>query len=265
MALLINPYRFSGFDPASLFAGGTYKGFWIDASDTSTLKQQDTGGSTAVTADGDPVGYVANKYTTTGGALTRITDDTCRPLYKVVSGYSCLQFDGSNDQINGDATACTIPSGDQTYWTIVAVAALASSGVSFNDMLWAITGSNASVNYFQYVTGGQVGGSQANHYTVVQSITQTNKNVFTIRIRSDGSQPFINLRVNGTQLEEGGTATTSAKLGSGNAVSFEIGGYGGGSYFKGDLYQFYIINRDVSGADLTSLERALGAKAGVTI
>lgn len=265
MALLINPYRFaSSFDPASLYQGGTYKGVWIDASDTSTLKQ-DTAGTTAVTADGDPVGYVASKETTTGGTFQRIDDDSKRPLYKVVGGYSCLQFDGSNDQINGDATVRTVTSGDQTYWTIVAVAALASSGVSYNDLLWAITGSNANVNYFQYVTGGQVGGSQANYYTVVQSITQTNKNVITIRVRSDGSQPFINLRVNGTQLEEGGTATTSAKLGSGNASLFEIGGFGGGSYFKGDLYQFYIINRDVLGADLTNLERALGAKAGVTI
>lgn len=264
MALLINPYRFASFDPLSLYQGGTYKGFWLDASDLSTLKQ-DTGGSTAVTADGDPVGYVANKYSTTGGTFQRINDDTHRPLYKVVSGYSCLQFDGSNDQINGDGTVNTITSGDQTYWTVVAVAALASSGVSFNDMLWAITGSNSAAQYFQYVSGGQYGASQNNYYTSVQSLTQTNKNVITFRIRCDGTQSFLNLRVNGTQVDDGGAATTTNKLGSGNASSFEVGGFGGGSYFKGDLYQFYIINRDVNGANLTDLERAVGAKAGVSL
>lgn len=252
------------FDPADLYESGTYKGLWIDASDLSTLKQ-DTGGTTAVTADGDPVGYVSNKATTPGGALTRITGDTQRPLYKVVGGYSCLQFDGSNDGLEGNATLRTMTSGPVTYWTIVMVSSLASSGVAFNDMAYIFTGSNFNTTYFQYISNTQFGASLANAYTAIPTIVSTDKNVFTIRYSSDGVSSFMNTRVNGVQVDDSSPTVSSLNLGAGNAISMHVGHNGSADYFKGDLYQLYFINKSVTGTDLDNLESYMAAKAGITL
>lgn len=250
------------FDPLSLFQSGTYKGFWLDASDLSTLKQ-DTGGTTAVTADGDPVGYVANKVTTTSGVFTRRTDDTCRPLYKVVSGYSCLQFDGSNDGIDGDATMRTITSGSQQYWTNVFVASLDSTGVTFNDMLFATEGSNFNVMYNQYISNTQMAGALANVYTWFATHTSTDKNVYVIKYRLDNTSPQAEAIVNNVSLDSGGASLSN--LGAGNANYVSIGHLSGGSFFKGNLYQAYLINREVTGTDLSNLVTYMGAKAGLTL
>jgi hypothetical protein len=264
MALLINPYRFASaaaFDPLSLYQSGTYKGVWIDASDLSTLKQN-SNGTTDVASDNDPVGYVSNKVTTSGGNLYRInSDDTARPLYKVSGGLSSLLFDGSNDGLLGSGSINTAMSGSEVNWTVVVVAKLASSGVSFNDMLYIITGSNNQ--YYQYVSSTSFGASQANVYTTVPTLTATNAHVVTLRYRADNtSGQYLNCRINGVDTDSGGTSTATL----GTVTVFEVGNYGGGgTWFKGDLYQLYIINRNLTGSDLTSLESALAAKAGVTI
>jgi hypothetical protein len=88
MALLINPYRFatSSYTPASLFQNGTYKGYWVDASDLSTLKQN-SNGTTDVASDNDPVGYVAEK-SGAGGTLIQATSGQ-RPLHRAGDDIVC--------------------------------------------------------------------------------------------------------------------------------------------------------------------------------
>lgn len=52
--------RRRGFNPASLFAGGTVRGVWFDPSDRTTL-YQDAAGTTPASLPGDPVGLMLDK------------------------------------------------------------------------------------------------------------------------------------------------------------------------------------------------------------
>lgn len=69
---------------------------WYDPSDLSTLFQS-SGGTTAVGADGDPVGYLGNKGAS--GSTMNATQATSgkRPLYKSSAGLSWLLGDGVDD------------------------------------------------------------------------------------------------------------------------------------------------------------------------
>jgi hypothetical protein len=80
------------FDPASLF-GGTAGGYW-DPSDKATM-WKDTGGTSAVTADGDSVARIDDK-SGNGNHLLQATAGF-RPVFKDVAGIRYLLFDGSDD------------------------------------------------------------------------------------------------------------------------------------------------------------------------
>jgi len=84
------------FTPLSLFAKGEAGGWW-DPSDLTTLFQN-LNGTTAVTADGDPVGYIADK-SGRGNHLIAAANDTTRPTFKTSGGLSWIEFDGSNDTV----------------------------------------------------------------------------------------------------------------------------------------------------------------------
>ena len=253
MGSIINPYRFvSSFDPASLFEGGTYKGFYLDFNDTSTLKQN-TGGTTAVTADGDPVGYVANKAPL-GGTFLRGTDDTKRPLYKLDGGKGCLLFDGVDDFIEGDATVKTTTAGSQQFWTIVTVAQVVG-GAAGGTMVW-MYGANyhSAQSVFPNTTQYQV---IAYNTPLNTNVTQTDKALYTAIANSDGASPSLIARRNGSQINIDANTTTST-LGSGNAQNINVGS------FAGRIYQVFVINRILTGATLTDLEKELASRAGVT-
>ena len=80
------------FNPASI--SGLQ--LWLDASDSSTLFRN-SNGTTAATADGDPVGYWADK-SGNGRAVTQ-TDGTKKPALKlaVKNNRNVIRLDGVND------------------------------------------------------------------------------------------------------------------------------------------------------------------------
>lgn len=78
-----------------LFADGE-QGAWYDPSDLSTLFQ-DSAGTTPVTADGDPVGYMADKSGNGNHATQSIA--ASRPVYRTDGTLHWLEFDGVDDFI----------------------------------------------------------------------------------------------------------------------------------------------------------------------
>ena len=90
---LLRP-RQTGFSPKSISG---LVGWW-DASVTSSLAQLSTG-STAVSADNDPVGYWADQ-SGNGRNLTQATNNN-RPTYNtnVINGRPVINFDGLNDAL----------------------------------------------------------------------------------------------------------------------------------------------------------------------
>lgn len=75
---------------------------WLDASDSSTLFQN-SNGTTPATADGDPVGYWADK--SGNGRHATQTDGTKKPTLKLAqeNGKNVIQFDNVNDLFSGTA------------------------------------------------------------------------------------------------------------------------------------------------------------------
>lgn len=74
---------------------------WYDLTDTTTLWQSRTARSTAVSANADPVGTIANKADSLNHALkdaTSATDNTTRALYQIDG--TGIDFDGVNDEYN---------------------------------------------------------------------------------------------------------------------------------------------------------------------
>lgn len=110
---LLRP-RQTGFDPRSI-AG--LVGWW-DFSDTTTLRQT-TAGATAVTADGDVVGYAADK----SGNNRNMTAsaDSRRPVYKpsLLKGRGGVRFDGTDDAL-GATTHSGTASETQTWFVVLA-------------------------------------------------------------------------------------------------------------------------------------------------
>lgn len=75
---------------------------WWDPSDLTTLFQ-DSAGTIPVTADGDPVGYMADK-SGNGRHATQVTSSK-RPLYKTSGGLHWLLNDGVDDGFNFTSTS----------------------------------------------------------------------------------------------------------------------------------------------------------------
>lgn len=75
----------------------TEMALWL-RSDTNLY--QSSGGTTSVTADNDPVGYVGDVQNNGVYAYQNI-DTSKRPLYKtgILNGYPALRFDGANDSL----------------------------------------------------------------------------------------------------------------------------------------------------------------------
>jgi hypothetical protein len=248
-----------GYSPASLFEGGTYQGFWLDASNLSTLKQN-SGGSGAVTADGDPVGYIADAAGT-AGVWDRRLDDTCRPLYKIVGGNSCIRFDGTNDGFSVNATARTWISSSSSQ-TAVAVITSDNTGPATQIIYWQYaTSFNWAIQFRTSTT--EFRQAYNNNLFIGRGVTANQTRCLTSVIAPSTQI----LRRDGVQLGATDTTTVSAFSGPGSGEGY--GGWvdfgGPTDFLKGDLYQLFVINRELTGTDLTNLETFLAAKAGITI
>lgn len=110
MSLIIkNVSRFSNIriekNPLSaafndFFSSGE-SGIWYDPSDLSTL-YQDSSGTVSVTANNDPVGRINDK---SGNAnYSSQTTSSYRPLYNTNGTLNWLEFDGTDDYLQGTIT-----------------------------------------------------------------------------------------------------------------------------------------------------------------
>lgn len=70
-------------------------GLWLDASDLTTLFQSNAG-VTPVAANGDPVGFWADK-SANDFDLSSVANDTTQPAYGTDTSYHWVTFDGVND------------------------------------------------------------------------------------------------------------------------------------------------------------------------
>lgn len=157
---------------------------WLDASDTGTLFQN-SGGTGAVTSDGDPVGYWGDK----SGNARHVTQATSgrRPLYHpdgLGTGKKAIQFDDVDDSLY--RTGLTL-SGAQTVALVCKINGLPSASEFDTAMVvsdgtrqtWVLFCSYATVDPTTFCCAGTGGASMG----VAEALTTSKQRIV---IRYDG-------------------------------------------------------------------------------
>jgi hypothetical protein len=116
--------------PSSLFGNGE-DGVWYNPSDINTLFQ-DSGGTTPVTADGDPVGRMLDKSGNGNHAIQTVSAD--RPVYDVNSSMEYLAFNGNNSGLDSGIS--------RSIW-----------GQSFSASFWLYFNDNSRATIFSNFDG----------------------------------------------------------------------------------------------------------------
>jgi hypothetical protein len=245
LGLSLRSSALAGFSPLSLFAAGE-QGYWLDASDFSTMFQDDAG-VTPVTAVGQSVGRWLDK---SGRGNHFIQSNVAnRPILQVDStGRPFLLWDGSDDFLQSAATID--PGAVDKVQVFAGVRKLSdaargmilesSVSLSTNDGTFYVAAPDVPAQQdFNFVSKGTTARG-------AQAVSQTAPITSVLTGLGDIAAPSAILRLNGTQ-----SSINTASQGTGNYLTYPhfIGRRGGTSLpFNGRLYQ--LITR--FGANLTA-------------
>lgn len=241
------------FSPASI--GGLQ--LWLDASDASTLFT-DSAGTTAATADGDPVGYWGDKSGNTNN--TTQADGTKKPLLKLATQNSknSVRFDGSNDNLKA------LTGGANSNYTLFVVNKKLNATAA-NYMLFSmgeeVNGRRRSLWHYPYFSDAYIAfnGQNAdyNNTNVNLKFVQNVANI--AQLQRNGQS--ISLAKNGNSYA---TGTASATLVTYTATSIFIGTNNAQTEaYNGDYHEILYYNSLVSDSDRTLILTYLNAKWGV--
>lgn len=223
----------AGFSPLSLAPAA-----WYDPSDLTTLFQ-DQAGTVPVTADGDPVGKIADK-SGNGKHLTQALAAK-RPLYKTSAGKSWLLFDGVDDFITGGLILA------QPYDRLSAMRI-----DSFVDNRYLLDGNTDEAVLRQRTTtpdlsqyAGAVGASNS---------AFTLSTAHTVTEHFEGASSILKVD----------TTSVSTSVGTGGTTNFTVGATGNGGNAAPILFfGAFLKAGTLSGANIASLEAYYRGKAGL--
>lgn len=211
---------------------------WLDASDASTLLQS-SGGSLA-SADGDPVGYWADK--SGNGRHATQTDGTKKPALKigVQNGKNAIRLDGSNDLM---ALASGLQAQPRTV--VIVYKKIGSKFIGLGH------GSNGE-------TGEIVDWTDGNIYSVGQSSLSSsasgNNSSYTIFCATFASNGVVTHRKNGQSRTVSSSSATSgaSTINQLGARSTDVG--------NGDICELVYYDSVLSITDILNIEFYLNAK-----
>lgn len=268
-------------------------GLWLDPSDTDTLLQ-DAAGTTPVTAAGQTVGLILDKFTWNGKTVQQmkdqegVTDVTLlpghhasqsdaakKPVYRRVNkdggpaNYDStdlhyLELDGEDDFLS---TAGIDFTGSDEMTAVAAVRKLSDAAVGM--LLESSINANTSAGTFYaaapYDTAaGSFGIASRGTAIAVKTIPGFPAPLTSVMtMQSDISMDHLGIRVDG--VLEGSSA---ADLGTGNFGNHPlyIGMRGGTSLpFKGWLYGLFITGKVLTASQLSVAERHAGKKSARAI
>jgi len=244
-----------GFDPNSLFANGE-RGVWLDPSDLSTMFV-DLAGTTPVTTDGDPVGYMVDKA---NGHVFTAPEDAARPIYRTDGILHWLAFDGTDSLLETSPIAGIV---DAVDGFMGVVAAEYDSSVAFgqydfdgvDDRVWRFDDDNDETVAFTV---------QPNNSFLASRTATEPVGVFSgVRILAgtwQGDNTKSTLAINRSNVFEAENETT---LNDPVTTSVQLGKLGT-EYWDFDFYG--AIVRDVyNSTAVTNAEDWAAGKAGVTL
>jgi len=237
---LLAPSAGGGFSPADLFTGGE-EGAYYEPDDLSTLFQN-SNGTGAVTADGDPVAYLGDKSGNGYHATTTVTGE--RPLYKEdVSGYSYLLFDGTDDLLEISSLDL-----DTKTWDV-----LCAYKPSGNDFILA----NRAGDNNPWLGIGQNGNTNA---VVPNNVTQNYYYVDNVLgTGTNRDNQFDDAQLGNVILFNASISAVFSPLG--------IGDYNNSGNFTvpGDVYFYFIREGTLTSDERADLTTYAAAKLGVTL
>jgi len=250
-----------GFSPRSLFAAGE-QGAWYDPSDLSSLFQ-DSAGTTPVTAVSQPVGLMKDKSGRGNHASQATT--TARPLLQQDSGGRYyLQFDGTDDSL---ATGNINFTGTDKVGVFAGLRKLSDASIGIvAELSTSSTSSNGAFAIFAPNSNGGSGAFFRSRGTATADADSTGyaaPSTFVLCGQGDIPGDLSILRRNG--IEEKRTTTDQGTGKYGNYPLY-IGARGGSSLpFNGRMYGLVVRGAASTAAQITSVERYLAARSGVTL
>lgn len=257
--LLLNPLRrigtpaWSVFSPRSLFAAGE-QGVWFDPSDLSTLFQ-DSGGTTPVTAAGQPVALVRDK----SGRSNHLTLANC--TLQQAAGLWYVAFNGTSS--GGATAAINFSATDKmTVHAGLHKASDAARGIflelaTLGPGTFNMSAPDPGLGNFAF---GHVG-ANSSFFSQVASAAAPATRVLTGT--SDLATSTLILRMNGVPS---GQVTQPTGGGNFTANVLNIGRRGGGTlFFNGRLYGLIVRGAASSAQQIASAERWMASRTGVVL
>lgn len=243
---------------AALMASFSGPKLWLDPSDVSTL-QQDSAGTTPVTAAGDPIGRIMDK----SGAANHGTQatTTSRPLWQT----TFAAFDGTDDSW---ATASIDFTSTDKVTVVAGIRKLSDAAAGVVAELSASAAANAG-SFAIYAPPGataSVGSASRGSTTTVNALTSTTFPAPLSAVLSaigDIAGPSILTRVNGAQAAQ--SATSQGGGNYGNYPLFVGRRNSAIVPFNGNLYGLIIIGRLLSPDELWVCERYMAQQAGISL
>jgi hypothetical protein len=217
---------------------------WLDASDITTL-WQDSGRTTPVTADTDPVGAIDDKSGNARHATQAVAGS--RPTYRTAQfgAVAAMDFDGIADFLTSTAFTLTQPG-------VVFVVVDADVNVSFNSVVDSATaGSRWDVGHENSVTpkwfmfAGSV--ATAGEYDQNPHVLVALFNGASSNLRVDGGA--------GTVLNPGAQSTNTPRIGADD---------GSTSFFDGRVGEVLFYDSSLSVANINAVGEYLATKWGIT-
>lgn len=246
------------FAPADLFSNGELGDHW-DAFDTANLFQL-SGGTTAVTASGDPVGWMRGQIN--ANQLIQATGIQ-RPVYRpgylefskassssmaVASSTGLFNFlhDGTGSTIL-IACRCGVVSDPNAIFGLIGTTsisgALVGALLSYDDR----SGSSRNNAAYGYMANGS--GTNAINSITNDTIPSQTDVVLAYTVAS-AATPNFNILVDGTNVSNGNIVGTPSVANSTNNLT--IGALGGGatSFLSGRIYAALVINRVLTAQEI---------------
>lgn len=246
---------------------------WLDASDVSGMRQL-SDGTTAVTADADPVGYWPDK-SGNGYHATQSTTNN-RPSYRtgVRNGRSTLRWDGTNDSYR----VASIPLDATISVFVVAQFNVAGSAGDATGNLCIEHSATSNFNSGMAFLGSSSGASQI-HRTVapvfrwvptgVAAWFGTAWAVAELRIAPGSAiDDIFTVRKNGGIVANNGAILGTGAVTSNRSVTADlfVGSRNQATILSnGDYAEILIYNRPLTDAEHTAVRRYLAGKWGITV
>jgi hypothetical protein len=245
---LLRP-KATGFDPRSISG---LIGWW-DFSDATQLRQT-TAGATAVTADGDVVGYALDK--SGNSRPMAANNDARRPVYKVniLNGRSAVRFDGVDDAL-GATTHSGTASETQTWFGV-----FANISTSVSSRRFIARADNASLFVDNGTTPIRVAYWSFGTSTFTTPTTAIGNAVYSLTYTS-ASQCLV--RQNGKLIVTVGTPNGSYRTATG--LFLGANSLTGANATACDCLEAMIWHSALSASQRSSVEKYLAKKYGLTL